>query len=130
MPDHSPTQNPDSPTGDFPGGDVPPAAQAGVPTPPFPSPPEPTSPPPAERDAVVPLHAEGGLGQVFVALDRDLNREVALKQMRPDRAAVPGSRRRFLKEAQVTGQLEHPNIVPVYELSRRAADGQPFYTMR
>ena len=38
--------------------------------------------------------------------------------------------RRFLKEAQITGQLEHPNIVPVYELARRAEDDQPFYTMR
>src|SRR5262249_63049 len=37
---------------------------------------------------------------------------------------------RFLKEAQVTGQLEHPNIVPVYELARRPDDARPFYTMR
>ena len=38
--------------------------------------------------------------------------------------------RRFLKEAQITGQLEHPNIVPVYELARRVEDDQPYYTMR
>src|SRR5882762_3987648 len=38
--------------------------------------------------------------------------------------------RRFLKEAMVTGQLEHPNIVPVYELGRKPDDDRPFYTMR
>jgi tetratricopeptide (TPR) repeat protein/tRNA A-37 threonylcarbamoyl transferase component Bud32 len=76
------------------------------------------------------LHAEGGLGKVWVARDVDLNREVALKEIRPDRANHEEARRRFFKEAQVTGQLEHPNIVPVYELSERPEDGQPFYTMR
>ncbi len=55
---------------------------------------------------------------------------MALKEIRPDRAANPELWRRFLKEAQVTGQLEHPNIVPVYELARRKEDDQPFYTMR
>ena len=55
---------------------------------------------------------------------------MALKEIRPDRAANPEIWRRFLKEAQITGQLEHPNIVPVYELARRREDDQPFYTMR
>jgi serine/threonine protein kinase len=76
------------------------------------------------------LHAEGGLGQVWVARDADLNREVALKEVRPEWSDRPEALRRFLREAQVTGQLEHPNIVPVYELARRREDGQPFYTMR
>jgi serine/threonine-protein kinase len=76
------------------------------------------------------LHAEGGLGQVWVARDSDLNREVALKELKPDQAIHPEAWQRFLKEAQVTGQLEHPNIVPVYELSRRTDDDQPFYTMK
>ena len=76
------------------------------------------------------LHAEGGLGQVWVARDAELNREVALKEIKPQQAGHPEMWRRFLKEAQVTGQLEHPNIVPVYELARRPEDGQPFYTMR
>ncbi len=76
------------------------------------------------------IHAEGGLGKVWVARDTDLNREVALKELRPDCSVLPESTRRFLKEAQVTGQLEHPNIVPVYELGHRPEDGQPFYTMR
>jgi serine/threonine-protein kinase len=75
------------------------------------------------------VHAEGGLGRVWVARDGDLNREVALKEIRPRHAGHAEAGRRFLREAQVTGQLEHPNIVPVYELGR-GPDGQPFYTMR
>jgi serine/threonine protein kinase len=76
------------------------------------------------------LHAEGGLGKVWLAHDTDLNREVALKEIQPHQAQHPDAWRRFIKEAQVTGQLEHPNIVPVYELARRVPDDQPFYTMR
>jgi serine/threonine protein kinase/tetratricopeptide (TPR) repeat protein len=76
------------------------------------------------------LHAEGGLGKIWVAHDTDLNRDVALKEIKSTASPSPESWRRFLKEAQVTGQLEHPNIVPVYELARRKEDDQPFYTMR
>jgi tRNA A-37 threonylcarbamoyl transferase component Bud32 len=85
---------------------------------------------PRSRYTLTRLHAEGGLGKVWVAHDADLNREVALKEIRPEKSAQPEMWRRFLKEAQVTGQLEHPNIVPVYELARRKEDDQPFYTMR
>ena len=76
------------------------------------------------------VHGEGGLGRVWLAHDTDLNRKVALKEVRLDRTADVRTLRRFLKEAQVTGQLEHPNIVPVYELARRKEDDRPFYTMR
>ena len=76
------------------------------------------------------LHAEGGLGKVWLARDSDLNRDVALKEIQPSQVSQPEAWRRFVQEAQVTGQLEHPNIVPVYELSRRPEDDQPFYTMR
>ncbi len=76
------------------------------------------------------LHGQGGLGKVWIARDQDLNREVALKELQPTQAQHPDAWRRFLKEAQVTGQLEHPNIVPVYELTRRKEDNQPFYTMK
>ena len=76
------------------------------------------------------MHARGGLGRVWLAHDGDLRREVALKEILPEQAANPETWRRFLKEAQVTGQLEHPNIVPVYELARRREDDQPFYVMR
>jgi len=83
-----------------------------------------------ERYTLTNLHAQGGLGQVWLAMDGDLNRQVALKELRPERGSEPALVSRFLEEAKVTGQLEHPGIVPVYELGRRSGDGQPFYTMR
>jgi serine/threonine-protein kinase len=75
------------------------------------------------------LHATGGIGQVWLARDSDLGREVALKELRPERQDHPAAQTRFLAEACITGQLEHPGIVPVHELVR-PADGPPFYTMR
>jgi tetratricopeptide (TPR) repeat protein len=87
---------------------------------------------PAERQGrytLTRLHGEGGLGQVWVARDNDLDRDVAFKQIKPERTANPEVWRRFLKEAKITGQLEHPNIVPVYELGREPEE-RPFYTMR
>lgn len=74
-------------------------------------------------------HAEGGLGLVSVAEDMTLHREVALKQIRPRYADIAASRQRFLIEAEVTGRLEHPGIVPVYCLGFDSA-GRPFYAMR
>jgi tetratricopeptide (TPR) repeat protein/serine/threonine protein kinase len=74
-------------------------------------------------------HAKGGLGQVFVAEDTELHREVALKEMLAERAETPGSRGRFLLEAEVNGRLEHPGIVPVYGLGQHT-DGRPYYAMR
>jgi serine/threonine protein kinase len=76
------------------------------------------------------LHASGGIGRVWLARDSSLGREVALKELQPERIDNPSFWSRFLKEAQITGQLEHPGIVPVYELSRRSENQQPFYTMR
>lgn len=76
------------------------------------------------------LHAKGGIGQVWLARDESLGREVALKELRPERAADPTLWARFLKEAQITGQLEHPGIVPIYELGKDPDSEQPFYTMR
>jgi serine/threonine-protein kinase len=74
-------------------------------------------------------HARGGLGAVFVALDEELHREVALKQMLDQHADDPTSRSRFLLEAEITGGLEHPGIVPVYGLGSYG-DGRPYYAMR
>ena len=59
-------------------------------------------------------HARGGLGEVFVALDSELHREVVLKQILDKHADDPVSRQRFVLEAEVTGGLEHPGIVPVF----------------
>jgi serine/threonine protein kinase len=87
-------------------------------------------PGPRERYSRVRLHATGGIGRVWLAHDGDLGRDVALKELRPERAEQATLRARFLQEARITGQLEHPGIIPVYELARRPDDGQPFYTMR
>jgi serine/threonine-protein kinase len=74
-------------------------------------------------------HAKGGLGQVSVAMDEELHREVALKEIQEHYADIPDYRARFLREAEITGGLEHPGIVPVYGLGQYA-DGRPFYAMR
>jgi eukaryotic-like serine/threonine-protein kinase len=82
-----------------------------------------------QRFRVLRPHAQGGLGAVFVALDNELHREVALKQILDSHADDPVSRRRFLLEAEVTGGLEHPGIVSVHGLGTYA-DGRPYYAMR
>jgi len=69
------------------------------------------------------------LADHLVALDEELHREVALKQILDKHAADPVSRARFLLEAEVTGGLEHPGIVPVYGLGTYS-DGRPYYAMR
>src|SRR5437899_2127922 len=84
---------------------------------------------PRGRYAVTRLHATGGIGYVWLAYDDQLGREVALKELRPERAGDPVYARRFFEEARITGRLDHPGVVPVYELVR-PADQPPFYTMR
>ncbi len=83
----------------------------------------------SERFQILRPHAKGGLGQVSVAEDRELHREVALKEIQPAYASDHDSRARFMMEAEVTGRLEHPGIVPVYSLGKTKA-GSPFYVMR
>ena len=82
-----------------------------------------------QRFRILRPHAKGGLGAVFVALDIELNREVALKQILDSYADDPTSRTRFVLEAEITGGLEHPGIVPVYGLGSYG-DGRPYYAMR
>lgn len=74
-------------------------------------------------------HAKGGLGEVYVAEDRELRRQVALKEIQDRHLGNPDARARFLVEAEITGNLEHPGIVPVYGLGTYA-DGRPYYAMR
>jgi serine/threonine protein kinase/tetratricopeptide (TPR) repeat protein len=74
-------------------------------------------------------HAIGGLGEVWVAWDRQLGREVALKQMRPEWAGNVEAAARFRREAEITGYLEHPGVVPIYALGDQD-DGRPFYAMQ
>ena len=80
-----------------------------------------------ERYTLSHLYAKGGMGQVWLAHDAALGREIALKELRPDQAGNSEVCSRFLTEARVTAQLEHPGIVPVYELGETEP---PFYTMR
>jgi tetratricopeptide (TPR) repeat protein len=74
-------------------------------------------------------HAQGGLGVVSVARDAELGREVAFKEMQARYAEDAAQRGRFVREAEITGGLEHPGVVPVYGLGRHA-DGRPYYAMR
>jgi len=84
--------------------------------------------------------ARGGAGRVLITLDRHLGREIAMKELLLDlkdkrdgkKSMDPHTvslRNRFLREARVTGQLEHPSIVPVYEIGKHP-DGVFYYTMR
>jgi serine/threonine-protein kinase len=81
------------------------------------------------RYRVLRPHAVGGLGEVSVAEDVELHREVALKEIKEQHAHQEGSRRRFVLEAEITGGLEHPGVVPVYGLGVYP-DGRPYYAMR
>ncbi len=83
-----------------------------------------------ERYTLMHIHGEGGVGRVWLARDEKLGREVALKELSPSQALEPSAQARFIDEARVTCQLQHPGIVPVYELSRGQLDQRPFYTMR
>ncbi len=74
-------------------------------------------------------HADGGIGRVSVALDCELHRQVAVKELQERFADDPQLRQRFMLEVQVTGRLEHPGVVPVYSLGRDGR-GRPFYAMR
>src|SRR5688572_14566288 len=83
----------------------------------------------AARFAVQNLLGEGGMGSVFVAQDRGLGRIVALKRLRDGLEKDAGAMRRFVLEAQIGAQLEHPNIVPLYSFEH-SEDGSPAITMQ
>ncbi len=73
--------------------------------------------------------AQGGMGAILSAEDRNIKRTVAMKVIRSDQSTTPESLERFIREAEVIGQLEHPNIVPIHELGVDD-EGQVFYTMK
>ncbi|HTL35769.1 MAG TPA: zf-HC2 domain-containing protein, partial [Kofleriaceae bacterium] len=68
----------------------------------------------------------GGMGRIRMARDRRLGRDVALKELL---FLTPALTARFVREARVAAALQHPNIIPVYDVGC-FADGTPFYTMR
>ncbi|MCA9129405.1 MAG: serine/threonine protein kinase [Planctomycetales bacterium] len=73
---------------------------------------------------------EGGLGTVWLARDEVLKRHVALKELRPQAAASEALWKRFQREAEITGHLEHPNVVPLYVSGVNPDTQLPFYAMR
>src|SRR5207253_1550220 len=84
---------------------------------------------PDQRYRAKALLGEGGMGEVRLATDSHIGRDVAMKIMRSPRGKALEFRARFLREARVQGQLEHPAILPVYDLGEDAA-GTAFFTMR
>lgn len=84
------------------------------------------SPTTSDRYLAKRFHARGGMGEVWLAMDPVIGREVALKHTREKR---PDQHARFIAEARIAGQLEHPNIVPVHDIGR-GKDGHPYYVMK
>jgi serine/threonine-protein kinase len=83
---------------------------------------------PAARYHDIEALGEGGMGEVRLAKDLLIGREVALKAMKPGVGSRSDLRMRFVREARVQGQLEHPSIVPVYDLSPHTEP--TFFTMK
>jgi serine/threonine-protein kinase len=72
--------------------------------------------------------ARGGMGVVLQASDPDLGRDLAVKLLQDRHRDDPDLARRFVEEAQIGGQLQHPGVVPVYEVGRLG--GLPYFTMK
>lgn len=81
------------------------------------------------RYEVVEVLAQGGMGSVAIANDNDLKRRVAMKTILPEHNTSSEAIARFVAEAQATGQLEHPNIVPIHDLGM-TSDGELYFTMK
>jgi len=81
------------------------------------------------RFRIIRFHDRGALDEVYVARDQQLHRMVTLKRIKLDNATDRDKRARFVVEAEITGRLEHPGIVPVYGLGTYD-DGRPFYAVR
>ncbi len=73
--------------------------------------------------------ARGGLGKIWKARDKHVRRVVAIKELLGRYRRHPSTRERFREEAQITGQLEHPSIVPIYDIGRKE-NGSAFYSMK
>jgi serine/threonine-protein kinase len=112
-------------------GDGPPSSvtvPAGLVTGPFVLPPE-AAAPTSSRYAELGVLGEGGMGKVHLCRDERIGREVAMKVILPDLQANTSIRARFIREASVQGQLEHPSIVPVHDLGV-TPEGATFFTMK
>ena len=83
----------------------------------------------ADRYGFVRTLGEGGMGNVLLFEDRQIGRHVALKMIRREHAERASIQARFLREARIQGQLEHPSIVPVYDLGADP-EGTAYFTMK
>jgi eukaryotic-like serine/threonine-protein kinase len=84
---------------------------------------------PAERIDIQRRAASGGMGSIDVVRDRALDRRIALKTLHPHLRTNDGAVRMFLREARLTGLLDHPHIVPVYDIGERLGD-QLYFSMK
>ncbi len=84
---------------------------------------------PSGRYQVLGEIGRGGVGIVYKGRDHDLGRDVAMKVLRDEYAEQPDVLARFVEEAQIGGQLQHPGIVPVYELGLQAGE-RPYFAMK
>lgn len=85
--------------------------------------------PPSQRLEIEHRVAAGGMGSIDVAVDRALDRRIAIKTLHPHLRGDDGSVRMFLREARLTSLLDHPHIVPLYDLAERE-DGSLFFAMK
>lgn len=83
-----------------------------------------------DRYRLLDLYGQGGMGRIWVAHDQVMDRDIALKELHHEYVHNSAALARFLREARITSQLEHPGVVPVYEVVRPGGDQSPFYTMR
>jgi serine/threonine protein kinase len=83
---------------------------------------------PATRYEIIEQIGEGGMGAVYLAHDRELDRDIALKVLRAPAPSVE-ERERILSEARILASLEHPGIVPVHDVGM-LPDGRLFYVMK
>lgn len=83
-----------------------------------------------QRYTLSALHAAGGIGEIWLARDADLHRDVAVKRLQAHKSPSDVTKMRFLREARITGRLDHPGVVPIYEVCLDETTGQPYYSMR
>ncbi len=80
---------------------------------------------------IVSLLGQGGVGRVFLGFEKNIGREVAIKEIKPEKLGANKDKviARFIREAKISGQLQHPGIVPVYEMGKKE-DGTIFLVMK
>ncbi len=84
---------------------------------------------PAARLQLLGEIAHGGMGAILKGRDSDIGRDLAVKVLLEQHRDNPELSRRFIEEAQIAGQLQHPGVVPIYELGA-FVDGRPYFTMK